>query len=600
MADGQARTSDPQTAGAARIVSVARGVALWLLLLFTILGSSWLIQRYFGEDILRVYTRLPDRLEAIDVLLAQGAPDHIRQAVHTVRGILQEPDGRLIEPINADALLQLEQAWAAALDGSATKAAIRDLLLKVQERLEQIVKSDAKNAEARFLLARLCRYSPPTSADYARIEPLLSEARALAEGRTDGESAFLLARILLTQSAADAASNARAFDLIRRSGRREGELRLRLASRVALDVLIRRARQAFDLGLHGDADSLSRTVLAEDPTNAAARLIRAEVALVRRPDSDTAPATDDDIISDLKRAIAGEGAPPRAEVLVAALEAMAGPEGREHARGHYQKALKAGFDLKAEATALFFSEQYALVRILLTAEILLGSADTALGAWALFLRAETQVQETGKDKGYLPESVQERLSRAVDRLEKPELGRAQVYLSLFEDDPDKARERYAKGVAAGFDLTAEIERFGRLKPYGVVRRLLEAATRNEAGLKGEAGPDSEVWYQLGRAVALGVSLFDPNVERLYRKAVEVGRERKTAGCGKGAFSLARILANDENPARRREARELLELARECGITRMDIATYEGILDRIRSADAQKLDLKKGSRKPESH
>jgi hypothetical protein len=597
MAESPA-TATNQSPETARAVSIARGVSLWVLLTATILGSSWLIQRYFGEDVLRVYTNLSDRLESVDVLLAQGSPAQVGQAVHTIKGILLD-NGKLLEPINVDAVLQLEQAWAAALDGTAAKIEIRDLLLKVQERLEALVKSDASDADSRFLLARLYRYSPPTSEDYSRIDPLLNEARILLEPRADRdrEAGFLMARVLLTQKTADAAANARAFELVRRSGRREAELRLRSSAKLPIDVMLRRARQAVEFNLPGEAESQARHVLAVEPTNVEARMILAETAILRRPDYDARADGDEEIIAGLKQALRGEGASPRAEMYVAALEALGGSPEIEHARSHYEAAKKAGFDLRAEFAALFFAEQYGAIRLLLTAEIMLGPADGPPAAWARFARAEVTAQER-KDRHPLPEAVQKFLTEALPKLQKPELGRAYVYLSLFEDNADAARKLYAQAVESGLDLHAEIERFGKLKPFGVVRRLLEAATREPTGfgLTGDAVNDSELFYQFGRATALGVDLFDPDVSRMYRRAVEIGRGRKTAGAGKAAFSLARIVAGGSA----KEARELLDLARDCGIVKMDITTREQILERINSAEAARAEAGKAGRKVESH
>jgi len=582
-----AQVVEPAKAHRVSAGTVASGAALWVLLMGTVLGSTWLIQHYFGEDVLRVRTKFDHRLEAADVLVQEGTQEASAQALRTLRVLLAE------QPGSVDAVLLLEQALLNCPVGTNTETAISSYLVELQGEFEKKAAASSDDAASRFVLSRLYRRSGRADRR-GDADRMLDEARALLEKKLasspkDADAAFLMARVLLSKPNADSDAHRRAIELVRIADRTEAELRLRLASRVPVEVQLQRAAETLELGLVEQADRHIQIALADDRENGRAKYLKALVMIVRRPPGDRAQQADLTILASLEDAVKSDKAPPIAHAYLGSIKAMLAalepePADRDKAmtaaRDSYRRSAQDGADPVVESASLIPRGLLGAARLLLAGEILLGEPKGKSSITARVLRAELLLNDARDQSESLraAELLREAVELAPDPKDVP--ARAVGLLSSLEPELQVAQTRFKAATARGFDPVSEAETYGKSKLYGTARTMLDGLTRDAKGLAltGDPKGDSEVWYQLGRACALGLGPTDPLAVENYEKAVKAGGAAKTPGAGKSAFSLARILAAD--PHRAEEVPKYLDLAEACGITKMDITSLDQLRSRL--------------------
>lgn len=561
------------------------GAGVWALLMATILGSAYLIQYYFAEDVLRHRVTVAVRLEVSEVLIGQGSVPQLEQALRTLETVLQD------DPANADAVLLLEQAFLVSPEGAQVRQTLEAALDRQKQELGRRKAGKGLPAmEARFLLARLDRLSSEAAkraAADADLSALVGELETVMKSSAAGkDAAFLLARVYRSRANPDAAELARMVELLRVAGRREPEMRLNAAGKVPLATSLERAAAALDKGLIEVSRRHLSAVFGDDRENVAARLILAETELAGRQDGDVQLSGDRNIVRLIREVVESGKAPLRAEVYLAAFDAMGSAEDQAKAKERYAKAVAAGFDPVAEGGRLADHHQPGTARLVLAAETLLGPDGTARKALAEYKRAELILEDAHGDAA--PESALERLRRAVRTAPKPEdlPPRASAYLAAVETDEAAAAEAYAQAVKRGFDPLKDAAELGAADRHTAARWLLRAAAGRGFGLSRDPVRDSELHYQLGRTFAAGRNSQFQQAVVHYHKAVEAGRAAKAPGAGKAALSIARVYSNLGDPAKLAEAREMVALAKACGIERMDITTADKVLAGIEKAAAE--------------
>jgi tetratricopeptide (TPR) repeat protein len=612
-----ARPADPDDAPASPTTRLIAGFLVWASLVLTVAGSAYLIQWFFGADVLRKTQPAAVQLDVTDVLVADGGYPQLARAVATLRPILEA------DPADPDAVLLLVQVSRAAPPGTAVEREADSLLAvsaaALQKRIEGGIKS-VDSAEAAMLLAHI----RPKEA-----ERLLAEAKGVLEARvaaapSDGRAAFALARTLMSPKAPDAEAHRRSVQLARVAGRPEKELRLRRSSRIPLEIAVDRISKALDLGQDNDALRLLNDLSELHEDDPRYKFARAE-AIIHfngRPEDDRRGPRDEELIGLLTPAAESRDVPLRARMYLAALEATGKPEEKERAAKRRAETLAAGYKPMEEIDRMLGTDaeqagsaqtapkmggaagmapaRYGRAMLLMSAEILLGQPGSPERSAALLKRAELDMQTAAAESREGEPGAEPAIpTAAIARLREcvaagPKKGsdgsaavfaRAAGFLAGLEPDEAKAKATFADALAAGLKPAAEIESLTKARLFAAARWLAVAAAERGFGITGDPAADSELWYLTGRSY-VGLSLTHPKAEPSYRKAIEVGGSAKppTAGAGRAAFNLARISANQ--PGRSAEAERFLSVAEAAGIKGSDILTLDGLRGRVREAKAR--------------